>query len=162
MNAKIRRILIVCSGNTARSPAGEYLGKYYAKKYNADLKFDSCGFFNAFSYMQPESREYLSSKGIDHSDFSPKTITKILLQENDLIITMEKYHIEQIKSNFYDIEEIYRKVFTLKEFNGGKGDIIDPYYTNRVTYMKVMKEIDNLIEKMVFRVIDINKSEKNK
>ena len=81
MNEKIRRILVVCSGNTARSPAGEYLGKYYAKKYNVDLKFDSCGFFNAFSYMQPESREYLSSKGIDHSDFSPKTINKKLLQE---------------------------------------------------------------------------------
>lgn len=159
MKAKIRRILIVCSGNTARSPPGEYLGKYYAKKYNVDLKFDSCGFFNAFSYMQPESREYLSSKGIDHSDFSPKTITKILLQENDLIITMEKYHIEQIKSNFYDIEEIDSKTFTLKEFNGGKGDIIDPYYTNKETYMRVMKELDKNIERLVKEVIEINRKQ---
>ena len=159
MNAKIRRILIVCSGNTARSPPGEYLGKYYAKKYNADLKFDSCGFFNAFSYMQPESREYLSSKGIDHSDFSPKTITKILLQENDLIITMEQHHVEQIKSNFYDIEEIDSKTFTLKEFNGGKGDIIDPYYTNKETYMRVMKELAKNIERLVKEVIEINKKQ---
>ena len=157
MNEKVRRILVVCSGNTARSPAGEYLGKYYAKKYNVDLKFDSCGFFNAFSYMQPESREYLSSKGIDHSDFSPKTINKKLLQENDLIITMERYHIEQIKSNFYDIEEIDSKVFTLKEFNGGKGDIIDPYYTNKETYMRVMKELDKNIDKLVKKIIEINK-----
>jgi len=159
LNAKIQRILIVCSGNTARSPAGEYLGKYYAKKYNADLKFDSCGFFNAFSYMQPESREYLSSIGIDHSDFSPKTITKILLQENDLIITMEQHHVEQIKSNFYDIEEIDSKTFTLKEFNGGKGDIIDPYYTNKETYMRVMKEQDKNIERLVKKVIEINKKQ---
>ncbi len=157
MNAKIRRILVVCSGNTARSPAGEYLGKYYAKKYNADLKFDSCGFFNAFSYMQPESREYLSSKGIDPSGFNPKTINKKLLQENDLIITMEQYHIEQIKSNFQNIEEINSKSFTLKEFNGGKGDIMDPYYTNKETYMRVMKELDKNIDKLVKKIIEMNK-----
>ena len=151
--------MIVCSGNTARSPAGECLAKYYAKQYNTDLLFDSCGFFNAFSYMQPESQEYLTSKGINHSDFRPKTITKNLIKKNDLIITMEQYHVEQIKSNFYNIEDVNSKTFTLKEFNGGKGDIIDPYYTNKNTYMRVMKELDENIEKLVKKVIKINKSE---
>ncbi|MFX0025220.1 MAG: low molecular weight phosphatase family protein, partial [Candidatus Hermodarchaeota archaeon] len=87
---KIEKILFVCAGNTARSPAAEYLAKYYAKKFNVNLNFDSCGFFNAFSYMQPESKEYLDLKGIKYSDFRPKILNRALLEKQDLIITMEE------------------------------------------------------------------------
>ena len=162
MDEKISRILIVCSGNTARSPVGEYLAKFYAQKYKADLYIESAGEFNAFAYMQPESQAYLSSKNIDHSDFKPQTLSHSLLKKQDLIITMTEHHKENIINDFSNIQEIGNKTFTLKEFNGRKGNIIDPYYTNRATYMKVMKEIDNLIEKMVLKVIDINKTEENK
>ena len=43
MSEKIRWILIICSGNTARSPAGEYLAKYNAKQYDVDLHIESAG-----------------------------------------------------------------------------------------------------------------------
>ena len=155
--SKIKRILNVCTGNTARSPAGEYLAKYYAKKYNSDLLFDSAGFINAFSYMQPESHEYLNTKGIIHSDFSPKILNKALLKTQNLIITMEKQHAIEIKANFNDIQDIENKTLTLKAFNGGKGDIIDPYYENRETYIKVMNELDKQIEMMVLKIIELNK-----
>ncbi len=155
--SKIKRILIVCTGNTARSPVGEYLGKYYAKKYNIDLVFESAGFINAFSYMQPESQEYLNTKGIEHSDFSPKILNKTLLKKQDLIITMEKQHAIEIKANFNDIQDIENKTHTLKAFNGGEGDIIDPYYTNRATYIKVMNKLDKQVEKMVLKIIELNK-----
>ncbi len=156
--SKIKRILIVCTGNTARSPAGEYLAKYYTKKYNSDLIFDSAGFINAFSYMQPDSQKYLNNKGIEHSDFSPKILNKALLKKQDLIITMEKQHAMEIKANFNDIQDIEKKkIFTLKGFNGGEGDIIDPYYESQTTYIKVMNELDKQIEKMVLKIIKINK-----
>ena len=155
--SKIRRILIVCTGNTARSPAGEYLAKYYATKYNVDLIFDSAGFINAFSYMQPDSQKYLSTKGIIHSDFSPKILNKALLKKQDLIITMEKQHAIEIKANFNDIQDIENITHTLKAFNGGGGDIIDPYYENQATYIKVMNELDKQIEKMVLKIIELNK-----
>jgi len=152
--SKIKRILIVCTGNTARSPAGEYLAKYYAIQYSADLEFDSAGFINAFTYMQPESRQYLNTKGIIHSDFSPKILNEALLKKQDLIITMEKQHATEIKANFNDIQEI---THTLKVFNGGEGDIIDPYYESQTTYIKVMNELDKQIEKMVLKIIELNK-----
>ncbi|MHA1468091.1 MAG: arsenate reductase/protein-tyrosine-phosphatase family protein [Promethearchaeota archaeon] len=154
---KIKRVLIVCTGNTARSPAGEYLAKYYATKYSADLIFDSAGFINAFTYMQPDSQEYLNTKGIIYSDFTPKILNKALLKKQDLIITMEKQHAIEIKTNFNDIQDIENITHTLKEFNGGSGDIIDPYYENRATYLKVMNELDKQIEKMVLKIIELNK-----
>ncbi|MFW9823851.1 MAG: low molecular weight phosphotyrosine protein phosphatase, partial [Candidatus Thorarchaeota archaeon] len=38
---KIKLVLFVCLGNTARSPVAEYLARYYAEKMNIDLIFSS-------------------------------------------------------------------------------------------------------------------------
>jgi protein-tyrosine phosphatase len=160
---KIKRILFVCLGNTARSPAAEYLARYHAMMLNIDLRFDSCGFFNAFSYMQPESRRYLDSKGIKHSDFTPKIVNRNLLEKQDLILTMEAKHSRDIINNFNNIKNVDKKTFTLKEFNGELQhmDIIDPYYTSDDTYRKVLKIIDENVEKAIKRIIEKNEMNDN-
>ncbi|MFW9948380.1 MAG: hypothetical protein ACFFDX_16255, partial [Candidatus Odinarchaeota archaeon] len=149
----------VCAGNTARSPAAEYLAKYYARKYNVNLHFDSCGFFNAFSYMQPESKEYLDLKGIKSSDFRPKILNRTLLEKQDLIITMERSQSNDIIKNYPYISNIDKITFTLKEFNEETSDldITDPYYTNQTVYMKVLNIIDKNVENMIKKIIEMNK-----
>ena len=160
---KIKKILFVCYGNTARSPAAEYIAKEFQKKYKdgfQDFIFESAGFINAFSYIQPESREYLNSRGIDHTDFTPQTINLELLEKQDLILTMEKSHSLQIIRNYDTIENVDNKTFTLKEFNGETGnvDIIDPYYASNDTYKKVLKIIDENVEKALQKIIEINRT----
>ena len=155
---KIKKVLFVCLGNTARSPAAEYLARNYAKKYNLDLELQSAGFFNAFSYMQPESREYLNSKGIAHEDFQPQIINRKLLEEQDLILTMENEHKRDIIKNYSNVSNIKNKVFTLKEFNGETTDIdiIDPYYTSKKIYHKILVIIDENIELALKKIADMN------
>lgn len=155
---KIKKLLFICAGNTARSPAAEYLAKHYAQKYNLDIYIDSCGFFNAFSYMQPESQEYLNTKGIDHSDFKPKILSKPLLEKQDLILTMEQSQSIEIIRDFSSISDIDKKVMTLKEFNGdfSNPDIIDPYYTNSDTYLKILKIIESNIENLIQKIRERN------
>ncbi len=155
---RISRILLICLGNTARSPAAEYLARDYATKKGATLTLESAGFINAFSYMQPESQEYLNAKGINHSDFRPQIINRKLLEKQDLIITMEVSHAQEIRDNYPGIVDIDKKTFTLREFNGDTEelDIIDPYYTSTNTYKKVLRIIDENIEKMINKIIQIN------
>ena len=155
---RITKILLICLGNTARSPAAEYLARYYANKKDVNLIFESAGFINAFSYMQPESQDYLNAKGINHSDFRPQIINSKLLEKHDLIITMEVSHAQEIRDNYPGIVDIDKKTFTLREFNGDieELDIIDPYYTSTNTYKKVLRIIDENIEKMINKIIQIN------
>ncbi len=155
----IERILIICTGNTARSPVAEYLAKFYVQKFKVNLKINSCGLFNAFDNMQPQSRAYLDKLGIKHSDFKPQIVCPKLLREADLIITMEIYHKEQILYNYNQDGNIQDKIFTLKEFNGEKQDIdiIDPYYWSSSFYKKILKIIDVNVEKMIQKVIEMNK-----
>ena len=150
-------------GNTARSPAAEYLAKGLKEQYKAELKdveFDSAGFFNAFTYMQPESRTYLNSKGIDNSDFTPKVVDRNLLEHADLILTMENSHSIDIKRNFSTVRDIDKKTYTLKEYGGEieNLDIIDPYYTSSSFYVKILKIIDKYVELAIKKIIEINKS----
>ena len=156
--SKISKVLITCFGNTARSPAAEYLARNYAKEKSVDLIFESAGFINAFSHMQPESQKYLDAKGIDHSDFHPQIINRKLLEKQDLIITMEKSHADKIKANYSEIVNLDKKIFTLKEFNGEIEDldIVDPYYESTDTYKKVLRIIDDNIETMINKIIKIN------
>ncbi|MFX0041992.1 MAG: low molecular weight protein arginine phosphatase [Candidatus Hodarchaeota archaeon] len=163
---KIKKVLFVCMGNTARSPAAEYLAKGLKKQYKKELEevyFTSAGFFNAFNYAQPETTNYLKSKGIDSSDFIPQIINKNLLENQDLILTMEYSHSRDIKNNYPNIKDIDAKVFTLKEFAGETRDIdiIDPYYTSRSVYYKVLNIIDDYVNKVVNKIIEINKLNSN-
>ncbi|MHA1931847.1 MAG: arsenate reductase/protein-tyrosine-phosphatase family protein [Promethearchaeota archaeon] len=157
---KIKHVLFVCLGNTARSPAAEYLARNYARKNNSDLIITSAGFINAFSYMQPESQEYLNARGIIHSDFIPQLINRELLENQDLILTMERLHSIDIINNYRFIEDIDKITFTLKEFNGEAEDldIIDPYYTSSKKYKQVLKIIDQNVERAIKKIITSNNS----
>lgn len=108
--------------------------------------------------MQPKSHEYLNSKGIDHSDFRPQLINKALLEKQDLILTMEKAQSVEIIRTYSNIKDIDKKILTLKEFNGDSfnPDILDPYYTNSETYLKILKIIDSNIEKLIQKIIENN------
>jgi protein-tyrosine phosphatase len=150
----IEKILFVCYGNTARSPVAEYLARQYAEINELDLEFESAGFINAFSYIQPESREYLDSKDIDYYNFHPQLITSRLIESHDLILTMENSHKIEILRKYPTIPNIKNKVFTLREFNGETVDldIIDPYYGSYKTYQKVLKIIDENISKALKKI----------
>ena len=157
----IRRILFICYANTCRTPAAEKLAVHYAKKY--DLKgvsFDSAGWHIVFDNAQLETIDYITSKGIEMEGFTPKAITRSLVEKQDLIIGMERYQLTKIRNRFKDIKENLKgKLYTLKEFNGaGKKDlnIPDPYKTGRKRYFEILDIVEKQVELLVQKVKKIN------
>ena len=95
------------------------------------------------------------------SDFRPKIITKELIEKQDLIIGMERYHLIKIRNKFKDIniDNIKDKLYTLKQFNGAeKNDlnIPDPYKTGLENYNRILKIVEENVEKMVKKLVKIN------
>ncbi|MFX1453716.1 MAG: low molecular weight phosphatase family protein [Promethearchaeota archaeon] len=164
---KISNVLFICYANTCRSPAAEYFAKGLKQtKYEKELinvNFDSAGWHDAFEYAQPETINYIEAKGLDISDFRPKVITNELLKKQDIIIGMERYHLVKLKKKFKDLkEELDGKLFTLKQFNGAtkKADlnIPDPYKTGLENYNRILRIVEENIEKLVIKIIEINNS----
>lgn len=158
---KIKRILFICYANTCRSPAAQHLGAFYAKKYELQgVVFDSAGWHDAFNYAQPETIDYIQSKGIEISDFQPKVITRELIEKQDLIIGMERYHLIKVKKRFRDLQEqLKQKLYTLKEYNGAdKKDINipDPYKTEKKRYDEILEIVEKNVEALVKKVKRIN------
>jgi tRNA threonylcarbamoyl adenosine modification protein (Sua5/YciO/YrdC/YwlC family) len=88
-------ILIVCTGNTCRSPMTEgWLRKFVMDKHLDDLyEVKSCGTYAPFN-LPPSSAavEILSKEGIDISRHRSQTLTAKLVHEADRIIVMTKDH----------------------------------------------------------------------
>jgi len=160
----IKRVLFICYANTCRSPAAEHLARHYAKKHNLSyVSFSSAGWHDAFEFAQPETINYVKQKGIDMSSFRPTTITKEILENQDLIIGMEKFHLLKVRHKFKELREQLRdKMYTLKQFNGAdKRDynIPDPYMTGFENYNRIMQIVEENVEKLVKKIAKINTSQ---
>lgn len=159
--AKINRVLFICYANICRSPAAHKLAEYYAKKYGLrGVIFDSAGWHEALDTATQETKNYVEAKGIGMSDFKSKLITREMIEINDLIIGMERSHIMKVKQLFKDLKnELKGKLYTLKEFNGAdKNDlnIPDPYNTGLENYNKILKIVEENVEILVKKIVEIN------
>ena len=160
---KINRVLFICYANICRSPAAHKLAEYYAKKHELrGVIFDSAGWHEASDTATQETKNYVEAKGIDMSDFKSKVITREMVENNDLIIGMERYHILKVKQLFKDLKnKLEDKTYTLKEFNGADKNnlnIPDPYNTGLENYNNILKIVEENVEMLVKKIVEINSS----
>lgn len=123
----IRRVLLVCSGNTCRSPMAEALMRDLWQKAAPgwDLEISSAGTAaipgdvastHAVSAMQ--------SRGLDLTPHRSRKVADQPLPEYDLILTMTSRHKEHLVSKWPTLSG---KVYTLGEYAGNAGDVSDPF-----------------------------------
>lgn len=100
------RFLIVCTGNTCRSPmAAGFLSKYLAEKLGCPLdRLDEVGYKVASTgVIEPEGRpatpeavRACAAKGIDIRAHKSRLLTKQLVEESDFIYAMCRMHRQQV------------------------------------------------------------------
>ncbi|MTI46877.1 MAG: low molecular weight protein arginine phosphatase [Firmicutes bacterium] len=116
-----------------------------------DVKVHSAGVFAVEGQgASPQAVEVMEARGIELSDHKSKMITKELIKQTDLILTMTLRH----KNLVLDIDsEAKNKVYTLKEYaySGDEGllDITDPFGQTVERYEETAKEIKEALKKVL-------------
>lgn len=113
----MKTILFVCTGNTCRSSMAEAIFKDLLEKEQhslGDLRVVSAGTSAMVGDLAScASKEVIREKGISLENHRAKPLTKELIEDADLVLTMTSNH----KHNVLNLcPEAKDKVFTLKEY----------------------------------------------
>jgi protein-tyrosine-phosphatase/tRNA A37 threonylcarbamoyladenosine synthetase subunit TsaC/SUA5/YrdC len=148
-------ILLVCTGNTCRSPMAQVLlqhklKKRFAKFFEADVPpaFALSAGTNAGagSGASHEAVQAMKSRGLDLSQHASRQVNVELLQTADVVLTMTQNHRQAILSRW---PHLTPKVFTLSS-NGR--DVADPYGGSQQVYLAAAAEIEHFLDEFVEQI----------
>ncbi|OPJ63416.1 low molecular weight protein arginine phosphatase [Clostridium oryzae] len=142
-------ILFVCTGNTCRSPMAEVI-------FNSINKNKNNKAFSAGASVVPGSSISLNSaltiKDKLNKDISNRKAQQLQLQHiinSDLLLTMTdniKLYLQRLYPQHKD------KIYTLNEYIGENGDILDPYGGDISIYEKTFDMLLNRIKKLIIKI----------
>ena len=135
-----KRILIVCVGNICRSPTAEHLLRLALQGTVIEVSSAGLGAL-VDKPMDPAALGVLHEHGHTPGEHKARQISNALLRDSDLVLVMEKRHIQHIT----DMAPHARgKTFLLGKWLDDR-EITDPYRRDKETFEHVYA----LIEKSV-------------
>jgi protein-tyrosine-phosphatase/tRNA A37 threonylcarbamoyladenosine synthetase subunit TsaC/SUA5/YrdC len=149
-------VLVVCTGNTCRSPMAEAIMRdMFAKRFGgaeqaAQKVFVASAGLNAFPGGQAssEAQTVMTERGLSLQDHQSRSVTAHGLQNADLILTMTKSHRSAILDQIPDIESKVHLV------SGARSDVSDPFGGSKAIYSACADQIDGLLGQWMDRLDD--------
>lgn len=136
----IGSVLIVCMGNICRSPTGEALLRHRSR----GLHIESAGIHALVGHRADDRAKILAERhGITLDAHRAKQLTVEQCRENDLILVMEKQHIEHISRL---APEVRGKTMLLGHWLH-RTEIADPYKKSTSFYAFVYGQMDQAVER---------------
>ena len=139
-----RRVLFVCTGNICRSPLAEVLLRHVAQERGLDVAVSSAG-TGAWNDAPASEGAYLVAleRGLDLSTHRARLLTRELVGEADLILTMSRHHRARV-------DELGGggRVHVLGEYAGrapADAEVQDPFAGNIELYRQTYDELKELI-----------------
>ncbi len=148
-----KRILLVCTGNICRSPlAAALLERGLAERAIEGISISSAG-TGAWDGAPVSEGAYLVGleRGLDLSGHRARLLTRELVEEADLILTMARHHRARV-------DELGGEghVFVLGEYAGREGDgaeVSDPFGGDLDVYRDTCSELEALLQAAVERIV---------
>lgn len=147
------RILLVCTGNICRSPMAECIMHKEFNERGEDVEIQSAG-TGAWDGASASEGAYLISleNGLDLSPHRAALLTRDLVEQADLILTMARHHrvrVEELGGS--------GKTFLLGEYAGEAGtdvEVHDPFGSDLPVYRDTFTEIQRLVRAAVDRFVN--------
>ncbi|WP_165310702.1 low molecular weight phosphotyrosine protein phosphatase [Vibrio ziniensis] len=138
------KILVVCVGNICRSPTGEYI----LKQHLPNKVVDSAGIASKNSGLVGKSADATAIKiaaehGVDISMHQARQLTPELCSQYDLILVMEKGHINAVSEI---APEARGKTMLFGQWINQR-DIPDPYRQSEEAFVHVYELIEQAAQK---------------
>jgi len=152
-HTKTKRILFVCTGNICRSPlAAALLQRALAQRGIDGLEVASAG-TGAWDGAPVSEGAYLVGleRGLDLSAHRARLLTRELVDQADLILTMARHHRARVAELGGESH-----VFVLGEYAGREGDaaeVSDPFGGDLEVYRDTCVELEALIDAAVERIV---------
>ncbi|MEM3087304.1 MAG: low molecular weight protein arginine phosphatase [Halobacteria archaeon] len=147
------RVLVLCYGNSCRSPMAEALMRDLAEKQGVPIQVSSAGITNGLGRAHEYSIQAMQDYGLDIHRHRAREVTGGMVRAADLILTLDRTVQEELLQRFPEAEG---KSHLMKAFaygNGAEPDIRDPYPSHDLeVYRKCAVEIREATEGVLNRL----------
>ncbi|MFC6335280.1 low molecular weight phosphotyrosine protein phosphatase [Pseudomonas sp. CCM 7891] len=135
-----KNILVVCVGNICRSPSAEILLRNALA--SSSIAVASAGLSaRVGESMEPAARQVLEDRGHSAHAFKARQITSDIVNESDLILVMEKEHVERVLKI---ASHARGKVFLLGKWQSDR-EIQDPYRQGKAAFIHAHALIEDAV-----------------